>query len=68
MSAREHVGRSIEAEVIAHTDPLRAWEAWANPEKLAGWFVDRAVGEGRSGETMTWIFERFGLELPYDIL
>lgn len=68
MSAREHVGRSIEAEVIAHTDPLRAWEAWANPEKLAGWFVDRAVGEGRSGKTMTWIFERFGMELPYAVL
>lgn len=68
MSDYEHTGRRIEAEVTVRATPQQAWEAWADPEKLAGWFVDRATGQGRTGETMTWFFDRFGMEMPYRVL
>lgn len=68
MSDYEHTGRRIEAEITAATTPERAFAAWADPEKLAGWFVDRAEGQGRTGETMRWIFERFGMDMPYRVL
>ena len=61
-------GREIQAEVVVRATPAQAWQAWADPEKLAGWFVDRAYGEGRTGETMIWVFERFGMEIPYRVI
>lgn len=68
MTTPEHRGRIIDAEVVASVPPLDAWQAWADPEKLAGWFVDRAEGAGRTGEIMTWIFDRFGVRMPYRVL
>lgn len=64
-----HTGRTIDAEVTAATTPDRAWEAWADPEKIAGWFVDRAEGDACSvGNVMTWFFDRFGIEMPYRVI
>ncbi len=61
--------RTIDVSITADATPMQAWEAWADPEKLAGWFVDRAEGNGRrADEIMTWFFDRFGLALPYRVV
>ena len=61
-------GRSISCEIRTTATPEQAWEAWANPEKLAHWFVDRAYGDVRPGGVMTWVFDRFKYEIPYPVL
>ena len=63
----EHKGRVIRAEMETSATPQQAWEAWADPEKIAQWFVDRASGEARPGGTMTWFFDEFGYVLPYQV-
>lgn len=45
--------RTIRVQVRTTAPPERVWEAWANPEKLAQWFVDRAKGELEEGSTYT---------------
>jgi uncharacterized protein YndB with AHSA1/START domain len=64
----EHRGRTIRAEIRTSAAPLAAWEAWADAEKIAGWFVDRATGEGKAGGIMTWFFDDFGYQLPYQVV
>jgi len=64
----EHKGRVIRAEIQTTATPEQAWEAWADPEKIAQWFVDRATGEAKPGGTMTWFFDKFGYVLPYKIV
>jgi uncharacterized protein YndB with AHSA1/START domain len=64
----EHKGRTIRAEIETSATPDQVWEAWADPEKIAQWFVDRATGEAKPGGTMTWFFDKFGYALPYKIL
>jgi uncharacterized protein YndB with AHSA1/START domain len=64
----EHRGRVIRAEVRTKASPRQAWEAWADPAKIAGWFVDRAAGEGKAGGVMTWFFDDFGFQLPYNVV
>jgi uncharacterized protein YndB with AHSA1/START domain len=63
----EHKGRVIRAEMETSATPQQAWEAWADPEKIAQWFVDRASGEAKPGGTMTWFFDEFGYVLPYRV-
>jgi uncharacterized protein YndB with AHSA1/START domain len=48
--------------------PEQVYEAWTDPEKLAHWFVDRAHGKAEVGSTFTWIFEKFGYEIPYEVV
>ncbi len=64
----EHKGRIIRAEIETSATPQQAWEAWADPEKIAHWFVDRAAGEAKPGGTMTWFFDEFGFVLPYKVV
>jgi uncharacterized protein YndB with AHSA1/START domain len=64
----EHKGRIIRAEIETSATPQQAWEAWADPEKIAHWFVDRASGEAKPGGTMTWFFDEFGYVLPYKVV
>ena len=64
----EHQGRVIRAEIETTATPQQAWEAWADPEKIAHWFVDRAAGEAKPGGTMTWFFDEFGYVLPYKVV
>lgn len=61
-------GRSITCEIRTSAPPEHAWAAWAEPEKLAHWFVDRAYGDVRPGGVMTWVFEQFNYEIPYPVL
>jgi uncharacterized protein YndB with AHSA1/START domain len=64
----EHKGNLIRAEMETSATPQQAWEAWADPEKIAQWFVDRASGEAKPGGTITWFFDNFGYVLPYKVL
>jgi uncharacterized protein YndB with AHSA1/START domain len=63
---RKHHGRIIDQTVRIKTTPERAWQAWADPQQIANWFVDRAEGEGRAGSTMRWFFDTFGyvMDIP----
>jgi uncharacterized protein YndB with AHSA1/START domain len=45
----DHKGKLIRAEMQTSLTPEQAWEAWADPEKIAHWFVDRASGEAKPG-------------------
>jgi uncharacterized protein YndB with AHSA1/START domain len=64
----DHKGSLIRAEIETSATPQQAWEAWADPEKIAQWFVDRASGEAKPGGTITWFFDNFGYVLPYKVL
>jgi uncharacterized protein YndB with AHSA1/START domain len=39
--------------------PEQAWQAWADPAKLAHWFVDRASGRIEPGGVYEWNFDAF---------
>lgn len=58
-------GIRIEAEIEAPAE--RVWEAWADPVRLARWFVDEARGRIGESDTVTWIWEEFGLEVEHEV-
>ncbi|MGH7606411.1 MAG: SRPBCC family protein, partial [Gemmatimonadales bacterium] len=69
MSARSESARCVaRAEVRTSAAPEAAYAAWADPAKLAQWFVDRARGEAHAGASMTWVWEAFGMEAEYRVL
>jgi uncharacterized protein YndB with AHSA1/START domain len=53
-------GRRIGRSLKLQAPPARVWAAWTDPERIAGWFVERAEGEARAGGTVRWIWEKFG--------
>lgn len=65
---REHVGRTVRKEVRIDATPEAVWDAWAEPQGIARWFVDSAEGRCEPGEVMTWHFESFGYDLPVPVL
>lgn len=65
---QKHQGRIIRDEIRTSVSPQQAWEVWAEPEKIAGWFVDRATGKAEAGAAITWYFDSFKLALPYKVL
>ena len=65
---RQHRGRIIETSIRIKTTPMRVWEAWADPQQIANWFVDRAEGEGRAGNTVKWFFDTFGYVMDIPIV
>jgi uncharacterized protein YndB with AHSA1/START domain len=65
---RKHHGRVIDTSIKLKTSPMKAWEAWADPQQIANWFVDRADGDAKAGSTMKWFFEAFNYELPVPVL
>jgi uncharacterized protein YndB with AHSA1/START domain len=65
---RKHHGRIIDTSVRINTSPHRAWLAWADPQHIANWFVDRAEGVAAPGEVMTWFFDAFNYRQPVPIL
>ena len=64
----EHRSDAVRAEITTTAGSGQVWRAWAEPEILSQWFTDRARGRARAGTTMTWIFDRFRMELPYDVI
>jgi uncharacterized protein YndB with AHSA1/START domain len=63
----KHRGRQIVVEMRTRATPEEVYQAWADPEKLAHWFVDRASGKAEPGSIFTWVFEKFGYEIPYEV-
>jgi uncharacterized protein YndB with AHSA1/START domain len=68
MSPRNHHGRTIETSIRLRASAEQAWDAWADPEQIANWFVDRAEGRAAPGEVMTWFFDTFNFRQPVPIL
>jgi uncharacterized protein YndB with AHSA1/START domain len=64
---RPHVGRAVRREIRIAVPPRAVWDAWAEPEEIARWFVDRAEGSMRDAATVTWRFEAFGFSVPVEI-
>lgn len=57
----------LEVDIDIQAPPDRVWEAWADPVRLASWFVDKARGRVGESESVTWIWEEFGLEVEYEV-
>jgi activator of Hsp90 ATPase-like protein len=66
--AIEQLGRIIRAEIRTKATPQQAYDAWADPERLAHWFPDRAEGKAEPGATITWIFDKFDCRIPCEVL
>jgi uncharacterized protein YndB with AHSA1/START domain len=67
-TTRKHHGRIIDTTLHIKTTPMRVWEAWADPQQIANWFVDRAEGEGRAGNTVKWFFDTFGYAMDVPVV
>ncbi len=67
-SRRPHQGRTMQLAMRTTASPEQVYAAWADPEKLSHWFTDNARGEAKPGTTMYWIFEKFGYEIPYEVV
>ena len=61
-------GAQDHREIRTTAGPRQAWAAWAEPDKIAGWFADRARGEPVPGGKLVHVFSSFGMELEYDVL
>ncbi len=68
MTAKRHRGRQLVLEMRTKATPEQVYEAWADPEKIAHWFVDSARGKAEVGSIFTWVFEKFGYEIPYEVV
>ena len=68
MTPRKHHGRIIDTSIRIKTSPQQVWEAWADPQQIANWFVDRAEGQAKAGSTMKWFFEAFNYALDVPIV
>jgi uncharacterized protein YndB with AHSA1/START domain len=68
MTSRKHHGRIIDTSIRIKTTPMRAWQAWADPQHIANWFVDRAEGVAKPGGTMKWFFDTFGYAMDVPIV
>lgn len=66
-AGRRHEGPVVRKEIAIDATPEEIWDAWAEPEGIARWFVDRAEGRMEPGATVTWIFESFGYRLPIEV-
>ena len=64
----QHFGRRMEVDIRVDAPALQAWQAWADPARVSQWFTDRARGKPEAGETLTWIFDTFGYEVPYPVV
>lgn len=67
-TTRKHHGRIIDTSIRINSTPQRVWEAWADPQQLANWFVDRAEGMGHAGNTVKWFFDTFGYVMDIPIV
>ncbi len=64
----DHKGRRIDEETTIDTAPAHAWAAFADPDELARWFVDRAAGSAEPGGQLTWGWDDYDLEQTLDVV
>lgn len=64
----QHQGRRIEQELDLAADADRVWHAWADPQQIAQWFVDRADGFAEPGRVVKWYFEAMQVEVPQPVV
>lgn len=55
--AAPHSGRAIRDEVRIQAPPQVVWDAWADPDQVSRWFVDRAEGRMEAGREVRWLWE-----------
>lgn len=67
-ASRRHQGRTIELQVDLHAPPGDVYAAWAEPDAISRWFVDRMEGEARAGGVIWWVFEHFRLRHPIPVV
>jgi uncharacterized protein YndB with AHSA1/START domain len=65
---RAHVGRAVNRQIRIDAPPQDVYDAWADPQRIAAWFVDHAEGVAAPGALMTWVFDAFKLRLPVPIV
>jgi uncharacterized protein YndB with AHSA1/START domain len=68
MKKPEHQGRSIRQELDIAAAADRVWSAWADPQRIAQWFVDRATGFAKKGEVVQWYFDAMKVEVPQPVV
>ena len=68
MTEHKHRGRRLVVEMRTRATPEEVYAAWAEPDEIARWFVDKARGKAEVGSIFTWIFEKFGYEIPYEVV
>ena len=58
----------IEAEITIEAPTEAVWEAWADPERLASWYVDQAEGRIGRDREVTWTWGQLGMAIEYDVV
>jgi len=58
----------IEAEIQVSAPPEAVWEAWADPERIASWYVDQAEGRVGQDDQVTWTWGQVGMAREYDVV
>ena len=58
----------IEAEIMIEAPAEAVWEAWADPERIASWYVDQAEGRIGRDRQVTWIWGQMGISIEYDVV
>ncbi len=56
----EPTGRIARKQLRTTATPRQVWDAWADPAKIAGWFVDEMTGELVTGKEWTWTWKKLG--------
>lgn len=65
---RKHQGRSTSETIRISAPADRLWQAFADPKKIAGWFVDDAEGKVQNGDLWTWVWKKYGIRAAYRIV
>jgi uncharacterized protein YndB with AHSA1/START domain len=54
-------GLAIRSEVLIAASPERVFDAWADPEEIARWYVERQVGDPRKQDRIVWFVSKADL-------
>lgn len=68
MTTRQHRGPRIDRSIRIDVAPELVYEAWADPQKIAQWFVDSAEGRAEEGHVVQWRFESMDFTLPVPVV
>ncbi len=60
--------QKVHEVVEIDADVASVWRAWTDPDWLAGWMVDRTVGELRAGGAVEWRWDSLGVALELEVV